>query len=80
MQQQDTVDRATIQRVEKGWVMALLGKIEKDGPLFMVKSSTGRGVYAVNLDKDECECKDWMKRKTMCKHLVAATIFSAKNR
>jgi hypothetical protein len=74
----DTVDRATVQRVERGWILANLGKVEKDGPLYNVRSSTGRGMYVVDLSRDTCECKDWMRRKDTCKHLVAATLVAAR--
>jgi hypothetical protein len=74
----DTVDKGTVQRVERGWILANLGKVEKDGPLYNVRSSTGRGMYVVDLRRQTCECKDWMRRKDTCKHLVAATLVAAR--
>jgi hypothetical protein len=74
----DTVDRATVQRVERGWILALLGKVEKDGPLYNVWSSTGRGIYVVDLKRDTCECADWQRRRDTCKHLIAATLVAAR--
>lgn len=74
----DTVERGTVQRVERGWILANLGKVEKDGPLYNVRSSKGRGMYVVDLKRDTCECEDWKRRKDTCKHLVAATLVAAR--
>ncbi len=74
----DSVDRATVQRVERGWILANLGKVEKDGPLYIVESSKGRKVYYVDLKRDTCECADWQRRQDTCKHLVAATLVAAR--
>jgi hypothetical protein len=74
----DTADSATVQRVERGWVLANLGEIEKDGPLYNVRSSTGRGMYVVDLRWQTCECEDWKKRKDTCKRLIAATPVAAR--
>ena len=74
----DSVDRALVQRVERGWILANLGKVEKDGPLYLVESSKGRTVYHVDLNRDTCECADWTRRRDTCKHLIAATMVAAK--
>ena len=78
LKEKDSVDRALVQRVERGWILANLGKVLKDGPLYLVESSTGRGSYYVDLKRDTCECEDWQRRRDTCKHLVAATMYSIK--
>ncbi len=74
----DTVDRGTVQRVERGWILANLGKVLRDGPLYLVESSKGKKVYYVDLRRDTCECKDWLRRRDTCKHLIAATLVAAR--
>lgn len=40
---------------------------------FAVKSQSGKGEYAVNLETCVCECRDFQYRG-LCKHLVATAI------
>lgn len=70
----DTVERSTAQGVERGWILANLGKVEKDGPLYNVRSSAGHGIYVAHLRRDTCECADWKRPKDACNHLVATLV------
>lgn len=79
MQQKDTVERGLVQRVERGWILHNLGKVLRDGPLYLVESTKGNTVYHVDLDRDTCTCKDWRRRQQPCKHIFSAVIFNAKS-
>jgi hypothetical protein len=48
---------------------------EVEPGIFRVPSCSGGGFYRVNLDAETCECPD---RDPACKHMFAATIFTAK--
>ena len=78
LKEEDTVDRDTVRRVRRGWILANLGEVEKDGPLYNVGSTTGRGLYVVDSRRDTCECKNWIEREDTCKHLVTATLVAAR--
>jgi hypothetical protein len=46
------------------------------GGIYEVPSqSVGGEYYAVNLNRNTCECPDWRKRKYPCKHIYAARMF-----
>lgn len=53
---------------------ALLGAVEaSDEPgHYRVRSSSGRGYYMVDLGEGTCTCPDFVRRRSKCKHLIAA--------
>lgn len=51
---------------------------EVEPGIYRVPSSTGRGFYRVNLERETCECRDHQHRRVRCLHFYAALIFAAK--
>jgi len=47
---------------------------------YEVPSCTGTGTYVVRLDRGTCECPDFERHHTACKHVYAASIKASKNR
>lgn len=80
MQAQDTALSA---RCKRGVALALAeGGVRRQGDVYTVKSS-GRHRYTVKLDNtngETCQCDDYRKREATCKHIVAVTVYVAKQR
>ncbi|MGC2475408.1 MAG: transposase [Candidatus Sulfotelmatobacter sp.] len=62
----------------RGMELAATRTIRKQDGWWKVPSQAGTGVYRVQLAKKfaTCECPDFSKRKTACKHIFAATFVS----
>ncbi len=82
MQVKDTVERATVKRVERGWLLYELGHVEKHGDVYTVRAQDSSRYYTVSLDHDTlgetCSCPDHRERGNTCKHILASTIAEAK--
>jgi len=82
LKEKDTVDRATVKRVERGWLLYELGHCERRGDLWVVRAQDSSRFYTVSLDHDTqgetCECPDHRERGNTCKHIIACTIAEAK--
>ena len=62
----------------RGMELAATRTIRKQDGWWKVPSAQGTGIYRVQLAKKfaTCECPDFSKRKTPCKHIYAATFVS----
>jgi predicted nucleic acid-binding Zn finger protein len=83
LKEKDTVDRATVKRVERGWLLYELGHCERHGDLWTVRAQDSSRYYMVALDHDTqgetCECPDYRERGNTCKHIIACTMAEAKS-
>jgi hypothetical protein len=56
-------------------------EIERTGPFtYLVPSCTGTGSWAVNYERETCDCPDFERRGDACKHVYAVGIMRAKRR
>jgi hypothetical protein len=82
MQVQDTVETATVKRVERGWLLYELGHCQRHGDLWVVRAQDSSRYYKVALDHntqgETCECPDHREKGNTCKHIIACTIAEAK--
>jgi predicted nucleic acid-binding Zn finger protein len=66
-------------RQERGRKIADTCKIEQRGKLWAVPSQSGDRHYLVNLQREYCNCPDFIERGEPCKHIYAARIVVTKN-
>ena len=53
---------------------------EVEPGIHRVPSSTGRGFYRVDLERETCECPDHEHRQARCLHVYAVLIFAAQKK
>lgn len=58
-------------REQKGRQIAEKSKITRRGNLWIVPSQVGRGLYKVDLEREQCSCPDYEVRHQPCKHVFA---------
>ena len=58
-------------REKKGYQIAEKSKITRKGNIWLVPSQAGRGLYKVDLEREQCSCPDFEIRRQPCKHVFA---------
>jgi hypothetical protein len=59
-------------RKTRGYDIYMAHHVKQDGSFWKVPSATSRAkVYRVDLTRQQCDCADYLIRKSKCKHIYA---------
>lgn len=61
-------------REARGIELANRYTLKQENGTWLIPSTSGKGKYKVNLEKQSCDCPDYELRREKCKHIFAAEI------